>query len=246
MRPSSRKRVQCKALHAAPHIGVPHRDPDPRDRWDHLNAFRAAPNSAGDADAKMLTFLPRARSMIIAGVYSVDFPTPLSMIVASANPDSAAGPSWLGRRLAQLVPPCVDQSRGDIVPPRHLRNRRESLPEDLKPLLVAPPPATLDARINRDLAHQPLLSPRSRALQSVLLSTVRNSDTRRDPPDGYAARGARGSKQGCARQASEPSAACGGRSGRLWVPARPKHALHRSPRAVMGPECAPRSLDTAL
>jgi hypothetical protein len=44
-----------------------HRDPDAGARRDHRNAFSADATSAGDAEAKMLNRLPRARSMMIAG-----------------------------------------------------------------------------------------------------------------------------------------------------------------------------------
>jgi hypothetical protein len=56
-----------EALHAFPHIGVAHGDPHPRARRDHRSAFSVAAASAGDAEAKMLTRLPRSSSMTMAG-----------------------------------------------------------------------------------------------------------------------------------------------------------------------------------
>jgi len=66
---------QRQALHPLPHIGVAHRDPYPRSWRNHRSAFRAAPTSVGDAEGKMLTLLPQARSMTIAGTCSAAAPS---------------------------------------------------------------------------------------------------------------------------------------------------------------------------
>lgn len=58
---------QREALHPLPHIGVAHGDPYPHTRRDHRSTLKAADTCAGDADAKTLTRLPRARSMIGTG-----------------------------------------------------------------------------------------------------------------------------------------------------------------------------------
>lgn len=61
---------QRQALHALLHIGMAHRDPHPRTRWDHRSAFSAAAANAGDADGKIVTLRPRGRSITNAAPIS--------------------------------------------------------------------------------------------------------------------------------------------------------------------------------
>jgi hypothetical protein len=46
---------QRQPLHPLPHVGVAHRDPNPRARRDHRSAISTADAKAGDAEAAMLT-----------------------------------------------------------------------------------------------------------------------------------------------------------------------------------------------
>jgi hypothetical protein len=58
---------QCQALHGFAHIGAAHRDSNTRTRRDHRSARITAAAKTGDAEAKIETRLPRARSMTISG-----------------------------------------------------------------------------------------------------------------------------------------------------------------------------------
>src|SRR5690606_13883251 len=94
---------QRQARHPLAHVGVAHRDPHPHARGDHRSAFRAAVTCPGDAAAKMLTRLPRARSTTIAGwTAAVAVPSP-STIRASAKPGpgnaSGLGSAFASRSL---------------------------------------------------------------------------------------------------------------------------------------------------
>jgi len=61
--------LKREALHAAPHVGVACRDPDPDAAWDrnHRRPRNVATIKSAHADALMLTRAPPGRSTTMAG-----------------------------------------------------------------------------------------------------------------------------------------------------------------------------------
>lgn len=179
--------LKRKPLHAAPHVGVARRDPDPASRgnWDHdRSAFRVAEISAEDAPAQIRTRASFTSTTIRPG----------SEEGAAVGKDAATAPSDQHGREARNLrcfprfpPPAIDKARADIRAPRNFRSDRarlRDLRQNPRTLLIAPAPPTF---VPRDQCHPTHAVQLASLLKPAWLRRIASESNlkRPPPPEGY-------------------------------------------------------------
>src|SRR5271169_379412 len=163
--------LERQALHPAPHVGVPSRDPHPNSsrKRDHreANALMIAVASSAGAVAAMRTRMSRPSSISSTG------PSVRNCSFGSAATTTSVKSRGSGPK---LIPPPINLPGNHIPAPGHLANRRaqcKRLRDNQLLLFRVPPPSPLRARQHLNSAH------RTVSCTSASISTCTSANTRR-------------------------------------------------------------------